>query len=233
MGNFTGGERGVDGQTREDLAGVHAHHANLVNARDGGFKLEQDAVLVEGRALLHGDAAGAGRAALKGEERSRRPHLVVVPVAQNQLEDAGLAGSPLVQAGSVERRRRHHGLGGFDEHGDVPLLRTRLQRHGASPRHGADARDLVDAVAEVQNLALVRARVAGHLSTLARNTRRVDDRGEVRAAVVYTRPAALARYNLEREPLAGDCAKIGSALVAKVDVASLERHRGPVRDPLL
>ena len=57
-GNFTGGERGVDGQTREDLAGVHAHHANLVNARDGGFKLEQDAVLVEGRALLHGDAAG-------------------------------------------------------------------------------------------------------------------------------------------------------------------------------
>ena len=65
MGNFTGGERGVDGQTREDLAGVHAHHTNLVNARDGGFKLEQDAVLVEGRALLHGDAAGAGRAALE------------------------------------------------------------------------------------------------------------------------------------------------------------------------
>ena len=232
MGNFTGGERGVDGQTREDLAGVHAHHANLVNARDGGFKLEQDAVLVEGRALLHGDAAGAGRAALKGEERSRRPHLVVVPVAQNQLEDAGLAGSPLVQAGSVERRCRHHGLGGFDEHGDVPLLRTRLQRHGALTRGVADARDLVDAVAEVQNLALVRGRVAGHLSALAR-TRRVDDRGEVRAAVVYPRPAALARDDLEREPLAGDGAKVGAVLAAKVDVASLERHRGPVRDPLL
>ena len=159
--------------------------------------------------MFDGDAAGAGGSAFKREQRRRRADLVAVPIAQDQFQHTGLAGSPPRQAGAVERRRGDHRFGGVDEHGDVPSLRAGLEQNDALSGDVGDSRDFVHAIAQVENLALVRGGGLCHRALLA--ARGVNRRGEVRAAVVYARPAALPRDELKRETFTRDgfCIRAG------------------------
>ena len=158
--------------------------------------------------MFHGDAAWARGSAFKREQRRRRADLVAVPIAQDQFQHTGLAGSPPRQAGAVERRRGDHRFGGVDEHGDVPSLRAGLEQNDAFSGDVRDSRDFVHAVAQVENLALVRGSLCHRVFLAARG---VNRGGEVRAAVVYTSPAALARDELERETFTRDgfCVRAG------------------------